>query len=120
MTKLVALALGLAVLAFALPAITVNAQGLTEFEGGPASPITLHHGSFSCRLKGNTSDGSPFDIVIAYQENRRGLITSADVFKWKAAWYLDASWSWFAYEVNINVRQWSKRYSRRCFASAIP
>ena len=91
-----------------LPAIVDSAQDSTTF----------HHGSFSCKLKGSTKDGSSFDIVISYQENRRGEITSASVFRGKVPWYLKASWSWFAYEVNIEVKQYSERYKKRCKASA--
>ena len=116
MKRIIMFALMLALL---LPAVGVNAQDSTASEVPGNSASILHHGSFSCRLQVHTKDGSHFDITISYQENSRGLITSASVFKWNVDWYLEASWSWHAYGVNIEVRQWDERYSKHCRASAM-
>lgn len=106
------------VLALLVPALVVTTQELASSGSRGSSLFPRHHGAFSCSLQGATADGSPFDIIISYQENRRGEITSASIFRWKVARYLNARWSWHAYGVNIETRQWGKRYSRRCYASA--
>lgn len=104
-------------LALLLPGMAVNAQQLTAREDRGDYIIPLHHGSYSCRFRGETDDGSRFEIVISYQENARGEIISASVFSWKAAWYLGARWSWFAYEIYIEIQQWGKTYRKSCYAS---
>ncbi|MCY3574104.1 MAG: hypothetical protein OXH48_07885 [Chloroflexi bacterium] len=106
------------VLALLLPALAAQAQTMPANEGRGSYFVPSHHGSFSCKLRGNTDDDSKFDIVISYQENSRGEIIQADIYRWQVDWYLNAYWSWHAYGINIGVGQWSKWYRRRCYASA--
>ena len=105
-------------LALFLPVMAVNAYILTAYEGRGIAVSPRQHGSLSCRYQSQTAEDSDFDIIISYWEDSRGRITSAAVFTWEVPWHLEASWSWHAYGINIEVRQRGEKYNKHCRASA--
>jgi len=103
-------------LALLLPAMAMSAQSLLA-DDAQFSPT--HHGTFSCRMSGRTDHNSPYDITIAYWENAQGHITSADVFSLDVWRTIEVQWSYHAFSVNINLREFnSPAGSHICRASA--
>jgi len=98
-----------------LAPLSTQAQNSTAGEIMPG-----HHGSFSCRLNGETPDGSRYRVTVSYEENGRGLIKKAGLYERVVPWYLEFSWSWHAWAVNISIAQplYNYRHSAVCHASA--